>query len=223
MSKFYVADDPTLFAEVARVLGPDRLAGYLTDSGGDTGRSLRLYAWNAALASAFLPAIGVVEVALRNAIHERLTIHFGIDWFDDAAFLAIDSVPFTSHIARAKRHIATGGKVITPPRIVAQLMFGFWVALLRPTYARSVWPILRPAFPPYTRRRRIADALDPLVVFRNRIAHHEVIYDRQPRAMYERLKVGAGLLSPRLDEWVEHHARVSQLLASGPVRSSNTF
>src|ERR1700685_1722942 len=108
-------------------LGPDRSAGYIAAFGGTDEKTLRLYIWNAALAGAFLPTIGIVEVALRNALHDKLERHFGTFWYDDPRFIAIDPRPFQRSIDRAKTHITTGGKTITPPRMVEQLMFGFWV------------------------------------------------------------------------------------------------
>lgn len=223
LSKFFSPDDPTTLNEILRILGRDRFASYLTDAGASRDRAVQLYAWNAALASAFLPAIAIVEVALRNALHAQLEPHFGSSWYDNPNFMRIDRQPFQRSIDRAKAHIVTGGKTITPPRMVAQLMFGFWVSLLRPVYARSLWPLLRPAFSSRTRRRRVTDALDPLVAFRNRVAHHEAIYDRNPTLMYTRLLAVAQMLSPELDRWIEHHSRVHLLLAKGPFSAPYTF
>jgi hypothetical protein len=83
VSKFYVADDPVLQAEISALIGTDRLAGYLVDSRGDVDRALQLYIWNAALGGAFLPSIGAVEVALRNALSKRLAARFIVPWYDD--------------------------------------------------------------------------------------------------------------------------------------------
>jgi len=223
VSKFFDPDDPAVQAEMLRVLGPDRSAAYLADCHGVHDRTLKLYVWNAALGASFLPAIGIVEVSLRNALHRALKGQFGSDWYDNPRFIAIDPAPFQRAINRAKAHILAGGKLVTPPRIVAQLMFGFWVSLLRPTYARSLWPVLRVAFALYTRRRRAADVLEPLVVFRNRVAHHDTIYDRQPRIIFDKLTAAAQLLSPELNEWIDHHSRVAVLLAKGPFSPPFSF
>jgi len=185
--------------------------------------ALQLYTWNAALGSAFLAPIGAVEVALRNAISDALCGAFRAPWYDDPAFLAIDPAVFTPALARAKRHVVSAGQVVGLPAMISQLTFGFWVMLLRPAYARSIWPIVRPAFVRYTRRRRAADAFEPLVAFRNRVAHHRLIYDREPRAMWERLRTGARLLSPNLESWIDYHERVSRLLAHGPYGPSRSF
>jgi len=72
VSKFFDPDDPASLAEMLRILGPDRTSAYFTDCGGVPDRVLKLYVWNAALAASFLPVIGVVEVALRNALHKEL-------------------------------------------------------------------------------------------------------------------------------------------------------
>ena len=216
MSTFFSPHEPAAVDAILRTLGADRSAGYLAASRGVPEKAVRLYLWNAALAGAFLPMIGIVEVALRNAVSDRLAQTYGAAWYDDPRFVTIDSKPFQRSIDRAKSHITSGGKIVTPSRMVSQLMFGFWVSLLRPGYARSLWPMLRPAFAPYVRRRRVADVLDPLVAFRNRVAHHEVIYDREPRLMYERLIIAAQLLSPGLELWIRYFSQVDALLAKGP-------
>ncbi|HZY96610.1 MAG TPA: Abi family protein [Candidatus Cybelea sp.] len=223
MSKFFAADDAGLRAEILRLFGPDRLAGYFTDARGLADRALQIYVWNAALGGAFLPAIGAVEVSLRNALSDQLSNAFTAPWYDDSSFIAIDRNALATGIVRAKRHITAKGKPVTPSRMVAQLTFGFWVMLLRPSYARSLWPILRPAFAAHTRRSRATDAFDPLVGFRNRLAHHHLLYDRDPHIMYERLMAGARLLSPELAEWIEHHSRIRQLLSGGPIQPALLF
>ncbi len=223
LSKFFLLADPAVTGDVSRLLSHDRLRGLVRDCAGNMNTALQLYAWNAALGAAFLAPIGAVEVALRNSLSDALGAAFHAPWYDDPSFLAIDPAAFAAALGRAKRHVAAAGQVVGLPAMISQLTFGFWVMLLRPAYARSIWPIVRPAFVPYTRRRRAADAFEPLVAFRNRIAHHRLIYDREPRVMWERLRAGARLLSPNLESWIDHHERVSALLAHGPYGPSTLF
>jgi Abi-like protein len=223
MSKFFVSTDPTVHGELVRLFGSDRLHEFIVDCSGDFNRALQLYVWNAALAAAFLPALGSIEVALRNAVHDCLAKKFTNQWFDESAFLSIDMQALPPGIMRAKRHIASAGRQISPSEMVCQLPFGFWTMLLRPAYARTLWPVLRPAFRRYTRRRRIMELLEPLVTFRNLVAHHRTVYDREPRVMWGRICSGARLLSPELERWIEHHSRVPRLLSDGPVRAITMF
>jgi hypothetical protein len=223
LSKFYLAADPAIVSDVSRLLSYDRLHDFMTDCAGNLDTALHLYAWNAALAAAFVAPLGTVEVALRNTLSRQLSGAYGPAWYDDASFLAIDTATFGPPLARAKRDITAAGQQISASRIISQLTFGFWTALLRRSYARSVWPIVRPGFVPYTRRRRAADAFEPLVAFRNRVAHHRLIYDRDPVSLWQRLRSAARLLSPNLGSWIDHHERVSRLLAEGPLRPTSLF
>lgn len=187
---------------------------------------MRLYSWNTALASAFRGPISVVEVALRNAISEQLRLAFGPAWYDDTAFLALDPTPRTrDNIRVSKNRIARAipARPITEDRIVAEMYLSFWVYLLRPAINRTLWPALRPGFVRYTHRKTLVGYLEPLIPFRNRVAHHEPIFDHRPKEMYDGLLRIADMLSEDLSSWIEHHARVRTVLADGPVTTGIKF
>lgn len=63
-------------------LSDARLRGYLTRARGDVEDALALYVWNAQLAAALFIDLGHLEVALRNALDERMIARHG-DWLDD--------------------------------------------------------------------------------------------------------------------------------------------
>jgi hypothetical protein len=204
--------------EIARVLTPARLSKYSTATSDDLERTLQLYVWNSALAAAFQPVLGMVEIALRNALDARLSAFYAPAWYDHPAFRAVD-MRFAGLVETGKGYIAKRlppGTPIAPPQVIAELSLGFWVSLLRPAYGRSLWPILRATFPRYTRRSKAMEPFEPLVGFRNRVAHHESIFDRKPREMYDNLLRGAELLSADLPDWIEHHSRVREVLSAGP-------
>ena len=112
--------------------------------------------------------------------------------------------------------------------MVAELSFGFWVHLLRPgpngAYVPAIWgPALSKAFPSGTRRSRVVAELDPLLKFRNRVAHHEPIFRTDLAKQYESILRIIALVAPSLVPWVEHHSRVRSLIASGPYPPSSRF
>src|SRR4029077_19764881 len=89
--------------------------------------------WNMALGGAILPAINLLEVALRNRIHMALTSHCGTAaWYDHAA------IPWQPReadaIQTAKSDLAKEMKAIEPDRMVAALSLGFWCSLLSRRY-----------------------------------------------------------------------------------------
>jgi Abi-like protein len=224
VSSYFRLDGP-LEASIERLLGPDRFAPYLA-AAGNRSDALRLYSWNAALAGAFLGPISMVEVSLRNAISGQLQSRFGNAWFDDAAFLGFDATSRTrDNITTAKQRVARARPVrpITESRVVSELYLSFWTHLLRPATNRTLWPLLRPAFTKYTHRKTLVRYLDPLVPFRNRVAHHEPVFSRHPHAVYDGLLSVADMLSPDLRGWIEHHARVRSLLADGPDTAGIKF
>ena len=66
-------------------------------------------------------------------------------------------------------------------------------------------------------------SLEPLTSFRNRIAHHEPVFNRRPEAMYDALLTTAQMVSGDLGPWIEHHSRLRQVLVNGPVSTGIKF
>lgn len=116
-----------------------------------------------------------------------------------------------------------------PPHMVAALSFGFWVTLLgaggrtatgdRANYEMTIWRAgVFKAFPNAKLNRKSADTpLDYLRTFRNRIAHHEPIFDRPVAADYASLQQVAGWISPETLTWINHNSCVPALLAQPPA------
>ncbi|MBW0254947.1 Abi family protein [Cellulomonas sp. PS-H5] len=108
-----------------RAISADRFTTYLRAGGGDRERARALYVWDRDVASAVLADIAIVEVAVRNALDGALTEMHGARWytrdigFDDRS---------RHKLAVAWRDLPRSRR--TPGRVVAQLMFGFWVDLL---------------------------------------------------------------------------------------------
>ncbi len=67
-----------------RVLSDERLGPYVAAMRGREG-GLRLYEWNLAVSAAFYDDLSYLEVAMRNALHQQLSLHLGRDdWWDGA-------------------------------------------------------------------------------------------------------------------------------------------
>ncbi len=198
----------------------DRLQKYMAAVGHDRARATELYCWNVTLSGAFFGPIGVMEVVLRNALHNRLSAVFGPQWYDSAAFQAIDP-RFQQQIQKVKDDIVSSGRDVITPRIVAELSLGFWVNLLRPgrggIYQHALWgPALSRAFPRGTKRSQVSDKLFPILKFRNRVAHHEPIFAKKPAQRYQDILDIVGLLAAPLVPWIEHHSRVRTIVNADP-------
>ncbi len=194
-------------------LSIDRFQTYLTKAGTEAA-ALQLYAWNTAIAAAFHGPLQACEVILRNAVHETLSDAYGATWFDQAAPL--------QNAERSLVHTAEGGILVrrnpmTPGRVIAELSFGFWVRLFSNRYDRSLWRTdLAKRFAPRPQRKDLHDQLDRLRTLRNRIAHHEPIFQRNLNDDFNRVVDILMRLSPDTANWVHHHSRVYGLLKTLP-------
>lgn len=201
-------------------LSSDRLTAYLRETGGDKGRALRLYLWNTETSAAFYSPLQGLEIALRNALHRELSSIYGAHWYDTP------STPLTPRakdlIREAKSSIAHNKKQVIPPRVVAELSFGFWVSLLGPgpsgTYEMQLWrPILYKAFPhKRLSRKEVHNPLDQLRLLRNRIAHHEPIFQRSLINEHQSILQIISWVCPYTAAWITHHSTVPSIVATRP-------
>ncbi|KPH77061.1 hypothetical protein [Bosea vaviloviae] len=207
-------------------LSPERMATYVGRADGDRERAVRLYTWNTAVSAAFYGPLQGLEVALRNGVNRELAVRYGADWYDNPG-AGLDTGTL-ARISAARADLRRDGYPDDPPHMVAALSFGFWVALLGPggrlpgfgkaNYDMTIWRagVFR-AFAHARLSRKAAHApLDYLRTFRNRIAHHEPIFDRHLAADYASLLQVAGWISAETRAWIMHHSRVPGVLAQSP-------
>ena len=227
----YFHADAATTAALSASLSPERLATYLRATQGDMDHALALHVRNAALGSAFFGPLQALEVALRNAMHRELSAAYGALWWA-APGVALDwraDKTLADTQAELNRHRKSG-----VADVVGALSFGFWVALLTrggPTspnstrtadYEVALWrPALRKAFPHARLNRKSAhQTLDELRKLRNRIAHHEPIFQRNLSSDWTAIETVLGWICPVTRDWVVHHSRVVALLqqpANTPV------
>ncbi|WP_089529265.1 Abi family protein [Pantoea ananatis] len=129
---------------------------------------LGIYLWNKQLASAFLPALQILEVSLRNAIyqakieyeeddierkypaHEWVARKAAIDrdWFI-TVMTAANNFESNRQINTARKNITSERKSHTPENYIAKLTLGFWVSLVGKDFSipnatyLTLWPHLR--------------------------------------------------------------------------------
>lgn len=151
-----------------------------------------LYRWANSVALAVFEDLGHVEVAMRSAMARELADRYGLEWYDDRSLLDEDG---TELVEEAKGRIRLNKLPDDPSlrhgKLVASLMFGFWVKLLgrgqfaerdgireRRIYDTTIWKAaVRRAFPGVgdVERQRVENVARRVQVLRNRIAHHEHI------------------------------------------------
>lgn len=168
--------------------------------------ALLAYQHNLQLAEAIMPCLHVLEVALRNAVHNQLRAKYKRDdWWDKVATFKERDL---KEIKKAIGKISDKGQAVTPDRIVSELSFGFWVSLFYVQHEHELWKELRLAFPrcPSQRRKRktISSHLSAARDLRNRAAHHDALLWLAPdmRQKYLNCLELIGWLEPQLKEWL---------------------
>jgi hypothetical protein len=194
-------------AALDRAISTDRYASYLKTAAGSRPLARRLYVWDRDLSVAVLADLAIVEVGLRNAMHDALSTTWGPRWYEDPAVILDDRC--RSQLSKAWSCLPSGVKSDpqqpdVPGRLVAQCMFGFWVNLLdagdhvgkpprrvRADYETLWRQALSKAFPggrPEARRDPSArfnrawthGIAKNVNVLRNRVAHHEPLHNGFP-------------------------------------------
>jgi len=203
------------------VISPERFRPFLDACGGDRARALRLYAWDSEVARALQSPLRDLEVSLRNRVHRRLVERDGRDdWWD---------VPRTrpnekgqQRLRRARTTLARRRpyRPFGPCDIVAQLSFGFWVSLFGDggrggNYTMKYWhPSLKQLFPEYGGDRvSLHLELDRMRTLRNRIAHHESIFQRHLAKDLDTALRLLRCISPETADLHEKYGQVPEVLA----------
>jgi len=201
--------------------------------------ALRLYAWNIEISSAFWGSFHVLEISLRNSLNSQLTkLAEQEDWWNARLLLPRNSKKDLLHhdtkneiqkaISTATKKQDAKGLQTEPGHVVAELSFGFWNGMLANRYQQRLWDgCLAHAFPHYAGRRGdIHFDLDRLRMLRNRIAHHEPIFDRDLAIDHDKICGLIGYIEPKARVWVANNSRIPEILGmkkkrlNGQLKSS---
>lgn len=151
------------------------------------------------LAEAMLPSLNYLEVGLRNGVNRLVGGIYSPDWLITLPIQIQFSEDDLSQIARIKADVLKyKGKLASHDDVLAQLNFGFWVALFHKRHMGGIWSRAREplasTFPHMPasywggeelreRRQQVKNLLDSVKALRNRIAHHEPIWKQTPTAL----------------------------------------
>jgi hypothetical protein len=142
--------------------------------------AVAIYMWNVALCESLYPALQTFEVLFRNALNSELCNERGTSyWYLDSTTLLWPGE--ANGVAKALGDLELAKKPDDPARVVAELTFGFWVALYNDIYLKDiVHPTIQGVFPnlhPKQRNHRfVQKRLQQIRNLRNRVFHHEPIW-----------------------------------------------
>lgn len=197
-------------------LSRERLEKYLARTGGDLDKALALYERNTRLSEAFYTPLQCLEVCFRNRLSLELKTTYGDDWFRPG------KVPFerdaVDEIVAVVEDLKVRGKAVTTGAVVAELRFGFWVAMLGPRYDAGLWrkalfrAFLKDGRTP--KRGAVHGRLNAVRRFRNRIAHHEPILFRDLPATHNEIIEATQWMCPETAAWAAHHSRFPAVFAA---------
>ncbi len=203
---------PQMLKEIERAVSRERLKRYLVATSQDLERAVSLYEQNVALSEMTFGLLHGLEVAIRNSMHDQLSLHFKTPRWFNAAPLSNYS---QDKIAAAIRD--AGGPTASPGKVVAELMFGFWTDLAAQRYHWTLWqPCLSVAFPHVKLARPIIHRrLEDIRWLRNRVAHHEPILTsggllyvgHQRRISLTQLAECGDWISPSVGAWLRTNFR----------------
>lgn len=216
----------TYLADVRPAIGHARLEAYR--AGGSDLDMLARYYWNITLGESLYPTLSGLEVTLRNSIHQAgATIFTNDRWFDDPRVLPLQTRE-QAQLDDAKHELMRRGRPLEVGRIIAELPFAFWTGLLNAPYERRLWhpraalgllPIAFPFVPNrYRSRQPIFDRVNKVRFLRNRIAHHEPIWNwNRPSLVVQHREIieTIGWMNPAVQRTIQRADRFDAVAARG--------
>jgi len=192
------------YADLERAISVPRARRYLLSTiDATTGRpnptrAVALYEHNSRLSAAAWSTVADVEVLLRNALADAIAAQHAAHrpatpfrwydeppWFPTGRWFTDQTIAAIRSATRRARDPGPGGAPRPPAgRVIAEFNLGFWRYLLIARYEHSLWnPAMRARFPGLSHlsgsdsRRAVHERVERLNYLRNRIAHHEPIYE----------------------------------------------
>lgn len=229
------------------LLGRARLAPYLSAASGDLTRATDLYLWATQLSGALHGQISFVEIAVRNAMDVQLAswndaAGLGRDWSADnhtaEPLYSLLRKALKEARGRASREAAErdsghprSGASVTHDDVIAQLMFGSWVVVVRPMSRtesshrqEQLWrEALAQAFPHAAAgdagRVDIGNQLETLRRLRNRVAHHDNLLRVNVQHRFSSMLSLLSKLDPSYPTLATGRSTIRRLLREDPRRS----
>lgn len=220
---------PSITKTVKSMLSAARMSTYeiVNDASGkqiSPALALELYAWNAQVSAALLAPLHICEVVTRNAVADVLALQYGEMWpwssgFERSLPISTRGYCLNADLKNSRRKANTAGKVIP------ELKFVFWQKMLTGRNDQRLWNShLAQAFPNISQglsvsqsRQGIYNELEHIRTLRNRIAHHEPIFNRNLSDDFQRITDLVALRCTVTANWMNINQQATVLIAARPV------
>ncbi|MBX9787232.1 MAG: Abi family protein [Alphaproteobacteria bacterium] len=145
---------------------------------------LNKYHRNIILSEAMIPVLHYFEILLRNRIDKVIKKYYGEDWLIHAPLPLINSSKDIKKISEIIDKFSREQRKFSHDTVLSQMTFGFWCAFFHKRYDPLLWHrknALKSIFPHLPKKNRtrghIEQKLLKIKSIRNRIAHHEPVWN----------------------------------------------
>lgn len=211
-------------------LSQARFARYLASASGDEASAMRLYEWNTLMAQSLYVYLQCWEIAFRNRVDGFLRWKYGQGWpYDDKRAVRSLTKDEQRRLNETKQRQSQQRKqaVVSTDAIVADLSAGFWVALLSSAYKVPYsWQYnLGRVFPnePALSRNTAHALSSKILKLRNRIAHHEPIYELPLSQTYTELQRVVSAMCADTNQFARNNCTFLAIAQKRPVFLTHPF
>jgi abortive infection bacteriophage resistance protein len=189
-------------------MSPERMKSYIAKAKGDHAKAFELYLWNTSLSASLYGPLQALEVSLRNSINRELCVKYGAEWYKNTKpVLFLDNQ--ADRLVEAMKDFDKS-RPITVSDVVASVSFGFWTDILHFEMYDELWrQCTHKAFPNRpkgTKRNTIAPIVKRLKDLRNRVAHHEPIWNRDLIKEHDAIIDLIAWIDPITSDWIKQHS-----------------
>lgn len=163
--------------------------GYELGNQADISEVLSSYIYNIKVSEAFYPILSILEITLRNRLHNAIDILIKKNWLKEE-LISQNMLKDNEYriLLEAEKKVRYKNKNVTTGALIAELSFGFWINLCKKTYKTVIWDkkgvfdFVFPFFPDkklMDKIKFVSIDLKVILNLRNRIFHHEIIINHK--------------------------------------------
>ena len=206
------------FLKLERVLSKSRFDSYKQNVKTEA-EAFYLYAWNTMLCESLYVSFQILEVGVRNAIHEEVARVFGDnEWIKNEHAQLLDYEK--QAIKEAKISLNKRMVPCDEPHLVAEMHFGFWTSLSDSRYETLWHKIILGVFPNipkiFKTRAEISKRMSAARKLRNAALHHHSIWHwKDLKHQHHEIRNLIRWICPTLDEMAYNIDRFPKVYRQG--------